>query len=230
MGLASNFCRPPGWTRAAAWGLTLCLGCSPIPSTHQVLYRDFVSYPAVTDHQQSVKTYRAWALSEWGQYSAAAERHATGAFKRGFLAGFVDAVYAGGDGEAPIVPPKPYWRVLFRSHAGDTLIQDWTNGFREGARVALDNGYRQRALVPVTRPQVLDPDSAWNHSANGSPSTGQQSNSSVPPQEFGGQHPAFLQQPGRAQQLPPSEEPLPAPSSFEWGELSLESVPATPSP
>lgn len=123
-------------------------GCTPIQSAHRILYNDFREFPPVTDARQSCRIYRHWAQHEWQQLESESGESPSGAYKSGFLDGFVDAVYAGGNGEPPVVPPRRFWRVIFRNSAGDNYLADWTRGFRHGARIALDGGYRQRALVP----------------------------------------------------------------------------------
>jgi hypothetical protein len=65
----------------------------------------------------------------------------------GFLDGFTDFVYAGGSGEPPPVPPRQFWNVEWRSPRGHEASQDWFSGYRHGARVARDGGFRQRAIV-----------------------------------------------------------------------------------
>jgi hypothetical protein len=129
----------------------MTLGCSPLQSAHRTLCHDFSQFPPTTDAKQSCKTYRNWAMYEWATVQSALPEPASASYRRGFVDGFVDAVYAGGSGEPPIVPPRRFWRVVFRNDAGDAELTEWSRGFRHGARVALDNGYRRRAVVPTTQ-------------------------------------------------------------------------------
>jgi hypothetical protein len=81
----------------------------------------------------------------------------------GFRDGFVDYVYAGGNGEPPPVPPRQYWNVMLRSPEGKQLADAWFAGYRHGAQIARDGGYRdlgtiRTSLVSVDAPyeQSLD--------------------------------------------------------------------------
>lgn len=128
----------------------LATSCAPYHSAHRTLYRNLSEYPPVHDAKESCAVYRSWAEAEWAQVKQLAPQKHGRAYRRGFLDGFVDAVYAGGNGEPPVIPPRPYWRIWFRNAAGDDEIATWTDGFRHGARTALDGGYRERAIIPTT--------------------------------------------------------------------------------
>src|SRR5262249_6488511 len=64
-------------------------------------------------------------------------------FAVGFKAGFEDYLFAGGNGEPPVVPPRGYWKPEFESPQGQEMMQDWFRGYRHGAAVAKDGGYRE---------------------------------------------------------------------------------------
>ncbi len=143
----------PGKARVVfSLAIMLCLftACAPYHSAHRTLYRNLSEYPPVHDAKESCAVYRSWAEAEWAQVKQVAPQKHGRAYRRGFLDGFVDAVYAGGNGEPPVIPPRPYWRIWFRNAAGDDEIATWTQGFRHGARTALDGGYRERAIIPTT--------------------------------------------------------------------------------
>ena len=65
----------------------------------------------------------------------------------GFRDGFVDYVYAGGNGEPPPVPPRQYWNVMLRSPEGKQLADQWFAGYRHGAQIARDGGYRDLGTI-----------------------------------------------------------------------------------
>lgn len=143
----------PRKVRTTFWlVMIVCLAtsCAPYQSAHRTLYRNLSEYPPVHDAKESCAVYRSWAESEWAQVRHVAPKKNGRVYRRGFIDGFVDAVYAGGNGEPPVVPPRPYWRIWFRNAAGDDEIATWTDGFRHGARTALDGGYRERAVIPTT--------------------------------------------------------------------------------
>ncbi|MCA9151873.1 MAG: hypothetical protein KDA92_21370, partial [Planctomycetales bacterium] len=60
----------------------------------------------------------------------------------------------------PPVPPRKYWRVGYRNEAGRQAVQSWYEGFRHGARVAREKGYRDRAVVPASVFALEDPTAA----------------------------------------------------------------------
>jgi hypothetical protein len=72
------------------------------------------------------------------------------AFADGFKAGFADYLYAGGNGEPPLVPPRPYWKPNYESPEGHQMMQDWFRGYRHGAAVARDSGYRETVVIPAS--------------------------------------------------------------------------------
>lgn len=48
----------------------------------------------------------------------------------------------------PAVPPREYWNVDLRNPHGHMQATDWFAGYRHGAQLAREEGYRERALVP----------------------------------------------------------------------------------
>lgn len=67
----------------------------------------------------------------------------------GFVEGFADYLYAGGNGEPPISPPWKYRRVVYETPEGRRAVEDWFAGFRRGAHAARDSGIRELVLVPT---------------------------------------------------------------------------------
>jgi hypothetical protein len=78
-------------------------------------------------------------------------------YARGFLKGFEDYVYAGGNGLPPPVPPPRYWGIYYQTPEGHQAIEDWFAGFRHGTEAARDSGYREQVLVPLSRP-IIEPE------------------------------------------------------------------------
>jgi len=109
------------------------------------------------DRKRSIETYRWWADRAWReQCSSDPEGCESRAYVAGFKEGFVDYVYGGGSGEPPPVPPRPFWNVEERNPRGHSAATDWFAGYRHGAQVAREEGYRKRALVPSSL-FLLDP-------------------------------------------------------------------------
>jgi hypothetical protein len=108
-----------------------------------------VKYCPNVDHTRSCKTYHQWAEQEW-RVAASSCPNDTGYqadYAFGFQRGFVDYVELGGIGEPPPVPPRQYWKIASRSGAGKERAAQWFEGYRHGARSAMDGGYREFATL-----------------------------------------------------------------------------------
>jgi hypothetical protein len=66
----------------------------------------------------------------------------------GFKQGLADYVERGGSGDAPPVPPPHYWKTRFQTPQGYHAMEDWFAGFRHGAAVAREGGYRNFIVIP----------------------------------------------------------------------------------
>lgn len=126
------------------------VGCAPTRTAHDLICVQMKQFSPRLDEKQAIKLYHAWAELEWANICPQIPEPIRETYHVGFIDGFTDAVYAGGNGEPPIVPPRPFWRVLYRNAPGDEEIANWTRGFRHGANVALSGGYRRRALIPTS--------------------------------------------------------------------------------
>ncbi|MCA9238887.1 MAG: hypothetical protein KDA37_01750, partial [Planctomycetales bacterium] len=104
------------------------------------------------DRCQSMALYGSWAGQAWQERLAAGCDCETPDFAAGFQSGFVEFCYAGGSGEPPPVPPRPYWIPGNRASPYSDLAEHWFAGYRLGAQVARDGGYRDQAVVPSALP------------------------------------------------------------------------------
>ena len=105
-------------------------------------------YSSRRDAKYSRELYSQWADEEWyKRFGACSETIVSSDYAYGFHDGFVDYVYAGGSGEPPPVPPRTYWNVSFRNAEGRERVNQWFEGYREGALVAREGGYREMATV-----------------------------------------------------------------------------------
>jgi hypothetical protein len=86
------------------------------------------------------------------------ERTYSPAYHDGFCHGFADYVKRGGTGEPPAVPPCKYRYPVLRTPEQQQEIDDWFAGFRHGADVARQQGWREGVLVPISRPPLTVPD------------------------------------------------------------------------
>jgi hypothetical protein len=113
------------------------------------MYSELSQYPQVTDGKLACRQYRRWAKDEWQRVSHQSGGHGYSSdYASGFIQGFVDQVFAGGNAQAPPIPPRKYWRIGYRNPRGRQAVEQWYDGFRHGATVAKDGGYRQEAVIP----------------------------------------------------------------------------------
>ncbi|MCA9196031.1 MAG: hypothetical protein KDA87_00775 [Planctomycetales bacterium] len=128
--------------------LLVCVGCTPMQLAYRTMYGELHGYPRVTDGRLANQQYKRWAKQEWNQLATQSGGTYSSDYGSGFIQGFVDQVYAGGEADPPPVPPRRFWRVGYRNVRGTQAVEDWYNGFSHGAKVARDGGYRQRAVIP----------------------------------------------------------------------------------
>jgi hypothetical protein len=108
-------------------------------------------YCAAGDETYSLDLYSHWADDAWSQQAGScAAGIASPDYSLGFHAGFVDYCYAGGTGEPPPMPPRKYWNVSWRFADNKVAVRDWFEGYRHGARVAREGGYRESAVVQAS--------------------------------------------------------------------------------
>lgn len=131
-----------------ACGNTGCL--SVCNNAHRTLFREPAQFSWRKDRCQSKVLYRSWADEAWSEQLANGCGLTSADYLAGFQEGFVEYCYAGGTGEPPPVPPRPYWNPLNRTSLLKDGAQEWFAGYRLGARVAQEGGYRQEAIAPYS--------------------------------------------------------------------------------
>ncbi len=150
--------------RQASWLLLIGMlaasqGCTVMYLAKRTIKYEPRDFDISLDEAAACKQYMIWAEQEWGAYlDSAPDVSVSPSFEQGFREGFVDVVFAGGDGDPPPIPPRRFWKTMYRNPQGDQTIHDWTEGFRAGAGVARDKGYRRRALVPSIDKSGAKPD------------------------------------------------------------------------
>ena len=92
---------------------------------------------------------RCWAEQAWKQVRAGegGERYSAD-YGDGFKDGFADYLFAGGDCEPPPLPPNKYRALCYQTPQGYQAVEDWFTGYRHGATVARDGGYREWVTGP----------------------------------------------------------------------------------
>lgn len=137
--------------RFVACLLLLCVlflsGCTVFKNVASTVILEPAEYSWKKDRKQSLKVYRQWAEQEWRRYCLQERRHHHRDFEAGFKDGFVDYVYAGGSGEPPPIPPRRLWNVEQRNPRGHQAATEWFAGYRLGADLAGEAGYRERATL-----------------------------------------------------------------------------------
>lgn len=142
-------------TLKAALALTAIVtplsGCSVWRYARLAAVSEPKQYCEPEDDKASMALYRSWAERAWAEHAGDCPPTCLAAdYGWGFREGFAEYVYAGGTGEPPATPPRPYWQVDFRSPEGSLGVQSWFEGYRHGARVARDGGYRRCATLRVS--------------------------------------------------------------------------------
>jgi hypothetical protein len=128
-------------------------GCSPIINGIRTLIIEPFQYCNSFDTVEELARDRKLADAAWKRIICADGRRAySDDYAKGFRRGYVDYLYAGGNGLPPPVPPREYWRVGYETPEGHQAIEDWFAGFRHGASVAMESGYRQFVVVPASAP------------------------------------------------------------------------------
>ncbi|QDV77615.1 hypothetical protein [Botrimarina mediterranea] len=139
---------------AAVLAVVGCLGtsgCSVWSYAWRVNVSERKLFCLEEDNEVSLATYRTWADQAWAEAGACCPEDCLAAdYAWGFREGFAEYVYAGGNGEPPAMPPRPYWQADLRSREGAAAASSWFAGYRHGARVARDGGYRAATTLKLS--------------------------------------------------------------------------------
>jgi len=125
---------------------------------------------SMEDFSESVRN-RKWAEGAWEDVQGANPDMAfTDDYAQGFKDGFAHYLLRGGNCEPPPLPPRHYRKLRYQTPEGYRAIEDWFAGFRYGANMARQNGYREwitgpsalrcpepAALPPAAEPSPLVP-------------------------------------------------------------------------
>jgi hypothetical protein len=101
---------------------------------------------AVEDHAERQRN-KKWAAAAWRDVHAQAPGLSAD-YGAGFREGFAQYLYQGGNGEPPLLPPPHYRKLRYQTPEGYQAIADWFAGYRHGAAVAHDGGFRQWVTGP----------------------------------------------------------------------------------
>jgi hypothetical protein len=151
-------------------GMGLCgAGCGPLTLTARTIIVEPIEYCAKLSACEERKRDHRVAEDAWHKVACAEPKGTfSDDYARGFIEGFEDYLYAGGNGEPPALPPRDYWRAEYETVQGHQAIQDWFTGFRHGVAEARMSGYRQLVLVPASSPP-MNTAQAFNPIVSGPP-------------------------------------------------------------
>jgi hypothetical protein len=103
---------------------------------------------SVEDCHESVRNHK-WAEEAWVRVRAGTPGAPYSKdYAQGFKDGFAYFLFHGGTGEPPALPPSGYRKVAYQTPQGYQAIEDWFAGYRHGASVARESGYRQWVTGP----------------------------------------------------------------------------------
>jgi hypothetical protein len=130
----------------AIWLGLLSTGCALVGSAadHAV----YSARESLEDRRERARD-RKWAEAAWNGFHCVrpgvpySEDYADG-----FQEGFADYLYAGGPGEPPPLPPRRYRAPAYQTPQGYQAIEQWFAGYRRGAAVAQDGGFRRWITGP----------------------------------------------------------------------------------
>ena len=116
-------------------------------------FRTMIAEPAVycepKDDRRAKSRYDRMAEQAWVPFSGEhAECMLSEHFQGGFRDGYSEYLYAGGNGTPPGVPPRRYWNDDWQTPDGHRAIEQWYDGYRAGANMAILQGRRHVAVVP----------------------------------------------------------------------------------
>ncbi|HEX2473432.1 MAG TPA: hypothetical protein VHK01_01725, partial [Lacipirellulaceae bacterium] len=140
------------WTVVQNIALVACcvsaMGCTICQQARRTLWQEPAAYSWKHDRRRSAEAYLLWANAELAEEaSRCPDLFGDPDYIMGFRDGFVDFVWAGGTGEPPPIPPRQFWNVMLRSPNGKARANLWFDGYRHGAAVARDGGYRDLGRV-----------------------------------------------------------------------------------
>lgn len=156
---ARPMCRLIDWLLLLIFCASLS-GCAVTRETNRVFqmakrtthvepkYFEYIRSDRVAQREARLLAEQAWG--EVGLPNASPD------YKNGFLEGFSDYLYRGGEGQPPVIPPRGYWNLRFLNQFGKSSVNDWYEGFRQGAQDCKSRGLREMWVVPTSL--IADPE------------------------------------------------------------------------
>ncbi len=109
------------WTFSSILLLAAGTGCTVCQNVQRTVFIEPGLFDWKTDAQRSRDLYFSWAQQAWREAGIA---DVSAAYEWGFREGFAEFVFGGGTGEPPVVPPRKFWNLGWRSEGG-LSADDW---------------------------------------------------------------------------------------------------------
>ncbi len=93
---------------------------------------------------------RVWAARAYNGQSGGAVAPYGDHYRSGYMDGYCN-VCEGGDGYVPAVPPQNYWSSQYQSQQGAVCVNDWFEGYPQGAAAARRDSAGRFSDVYVSR-------------------------------------------------------------------------------
>jgi hypothetical protein len=124
-------------------------GCTIWQSTRRTMRQEPHEFSWEHDRGTSKTLYLSWADTVWQEARGycTPENQSSYDYEWGFREGFAEYCFAGGNGEPPGAPPRPYWHAFKRMSPERNKVDQWYSGYRHGAKVARTGGYRDQAIL-----------------------------------------------------------------------------------
>lgn len=135
----------------------VCLtGCSWLPYAIENVQSTTAKVFAEHRFKNQSRDLAELAWLEACHEAAPHQQNPDGEYHRGFVDGFMDFLSANGTGEPPGTLPLHLRSPILRTSKEQQDIYDWVAGFRHGSSVAARDQWRNRIVVPIPLPPVLN--------------------------------------------------------------------------
>lgn len=187
--------------------LSTTAGCS---SFYEDFLRNIVTIPIrKADDFKITLRCRHLACEAWKrEVQGHPDRHYSSDYANGFKDGYAEYLDHGGNGQPPAVPPFCYRLSHYETPEGIQEVEQWYEGYRQGALTAQASGLRELMVIPLSAPPINVLTDQQTPGPSGSPP--QQSSppeQASPPSELPSPHPLKS-----VEVLPPPMVVLPPPS------------------
>ena len=137
-------------------------GCRVLHDVDRTVHVEPSHFNFFGEENSTKRRYRKMARYTLARHGAEACQSQD--YADGFEDGYVDYLFAGGNGQPPPLPPRKYWGRRYQSEWGRRAALDWFAGFRDGAADAKSSGYRELVTVPSSRQLKMSAEAPFDSS------------------------------------------------------------------